>query len=143
MIKISFLLQLCKYSHSFLIVAVLLTLTAAVHAQIAPLTPDIPSKYQALTVVHRLTYRPFDNRWIYYNRAIIEKGDSKYPSLRRMLRSNLALLTARIQATGTFDAVFLSKFLVEMKTAKSSRSCTVFPLYLTENGDSQQATLDI
>ncbi|MDP2832354.1 MAG: type ISP restriction/modification enzyme [Pseudomonadota bacterium] len=91
--------------------------------------------------IQRLTYRPFDYRWIYYNPAIIEKGDSKYPTLRHMLRSNLALLTARIQATGVFDAVFISQFLVEMKTAESSRSCTVFPLYLTDNSDSRQAEL--
>jgi len=91
--------------------------------------------------IQRLTYRPFDYRWIYYNPAIIEKGDSKYPTLRHMLVSNLALLTARIQATGVFDAVFISKFLVEMKTAESSRSCTVFPLYLIDSSGSRQAEL--
>ena len=91
--------------------------------------------------IQRLTYRPFDYRWIYYNPAIIEKGDSKYPTLRHMLSSNLALLTARIQATGVFDAVFISKFLAEMKTAESSRSCTVFPLYLMDEGDSRQTNL--
>jgi len=31
--------------------------------------------------------------------------------------------------------------LVKMKTAESSRSCTVFPLCLTEDGNSQQAKL--
>ena len=106
---------------------------------------DARKKIKAAEVsefVHRLTYRPFDYRWIYYNRAIIEKGDSKYPTLRHMLGSNLALLTARIQATGIFDAVFISKFLVEMKTAESSRSCTAFPLYLLEDTDSQQTELD-
>jgi hypothetical protein len=81
-----------------------------------------------------LTYRPFDYRWIYYNPAIIEKGDSKYPTLRHMLRRNLALITARIQATGIFDAIFISQFLVEMKTGESSRSCTVFPLLLLAPG---------
>ncbi|MFL5243134.1 MAG: type ISP restriction/modification enzyme [Gemmataceae bacterium] len=91
--------------------------------------------------IKRLTYRPFDFRWIYYNPAIIEKGDSKYPTLRHMLHSNLALLSARIQATGIFDAVFVSKFLVEMKTAESSRSCTVFPLFLTDDGDSEETAL--
>ena len=40
--------------------------------------------------IQRLTYRPFDYRWIYYNPKIIEKGDSKYPTLRHMLRSNVA-----------------------------------------------------
>jgi predicted helicase len=85
----------------------------------------------------RITYRPFDNRWIYYNPKIIEKGDSKYPTLRHMLRRNVALLSARIQATGVFDAVFVSKYLVEMKTAESSRSCTVFPLFLATDAESQ------
>jgi predicted helicase len=93
--------------------------------------------------IQRLTYRPFDHRWIYYNPVIIEKGDSKYPTLRHMLRSNVALLSARIQATGVFDAVFASKFLVEMKTAESSRSCTVFPLFLTEDAGSRQAEFPI
>jgi hypothetical protein len=82
-----------------------------------------------------ITYRPFDNRWIYYNPAIIEKGDSKFPTLRHLLAEksdNLALLTARIQATGNFDAVFVSKYIAEMKTAESSRSSTVYPLFLTE-----------
>lgn len=58
-----------------------------------------------------------------------------------MLHNNVALLSARIQATGIFDAVFVSKFLVEMKTVESSRSCTVFPLFLTENSDSAQVEL--
>jgi predicted helicase len=93
--------------------------------------------------IQRLTYRPFDHRWIYYNPVIIEKSDSKYPTLRHMLRSNVALLSARIQATGVFDAVFASKCLVEMKTAESSRSCTVFPLFLTDDADSRQAELPI
>lgn len=91
--------------------------------------------------IQRLTYRPFDCRWIYYNPKIIEKGDSKYPTLRHMLHTNIALLSARIQATGVFDAVFVSKSLVEMKTAESSRSCTVFPLFLTDDGDSGQMRL--
>ena len=104
-------------------------------AQLKIVTVEVPQYIQ------RLTYRPFDNRWIYYNPAIIEKGDSKYPTLRHMLHRNVALLSARIQATGVFDAVFASKFLAEMKTAESSRSCTVFPLFLTDDDDSPQAEL--
>lgn len=105
---------------------------------------DAQTKIKAKEVplfIQNLTYRPFDFRWIYYNPAIIEKGDSKYPTLRHMLHANVALLSARIQATGAFDAVFVSKFLVEMKTAESSRSCTVFPLYLADDHNSRQAEL--
>jgi len=88
--------------------------------------------------IQPITYRPFDFRWIYYNRDIIEKGDSKYPTLRHMLSDNLALLSARIQATGVFDAVFVSRYLAEMKTGESSRSCTVFPLFLIADHDTKQ-----
>ncbi len=91
--------------------------------------------------VHRLTYRPFDQRWLYYNPAIIEKSDSKYPTLRHMLDGNVALLSSRIQATGTFDAAFVADTLVEMKTAESSRSCTVFPLYLVPDAEATQGGL--
>lgn len=55
-----------------------------------------------------------------------------------MLNDNIALLTARIQATGVFDAVFVSKYLVEMKTAESSRSSTAFPLFLRDEGKPTQ-----
>ncbi|MDT0498925.1 type ISP restriction/modification enzyme [Algiphilus sp. W345] len=104
-------------------------------AQLKIKTDEVPQ------FIQRLTYRPFDYRWIYYNPKIIEKGDSKYPTLRHMLHSNVALLSARIQATGVFDAVFVSKFLVEMKTAESSRSCTVFPLFLMDDAGSLRAEL--
>jgi predicted helicase len=83
--------------------------------------------------VRPITYRPFDNRWIYYNPSIIEKGDSKYPTLRHMLHKNNALLASRIQAEGACNAVFVTTMLAEMKTAESTRSCTVFPLYLTDD----------
>lgn len=90
-----------------------------------------------------ITYRPFDNRWIYYNPAIIEKGDSKFPTLRHMLQSNIALIASRIQAEGSCDAVFSSRLLVEMKTAESTRSCTVFPLFLTSLDDSFNAQIEL
>jgi len=88
-----------------------------------------------------LTYRPFDDRWIYYNPAIIEKGDSKYPTLRHMLHKNVALIAARIQAAGACNAVFVSRSLVEMKTGEATRSCTVFPLYLVPDEGAKQRDL--
>jgi flagellar biosynthesis regulator FlbT len=88
-----------------------------------------------------ITYRPFDNRWIYYNPAIIEKGDSKYPTLRHMLHKNVALIAARIQAAGACNAVFVSRSLVEMKTGEATRSCTVFPLYLVSDENARQRDL--
>ena len=90
--------------------------------------------------IQPLTYRPFDFRWIYYNTLIIEKG--MIPNIRlswHMLRPNVALLGARDPSHWRFfDAMFVSKYLVEMKTAESSRSCTVFPLYLTNEIESVQ-----
>jgi len=80
--------------------------------------------------IHEITYRPFDKRYIYYNRDIIEKGDSKYPTLQHMLRPNKALLASRIQVKDKYNAVFCSELLAEMKTAESTRSSNVFPLYI-------------
>lgn len=88
-----------------------------------------------------ITYRPFDDRWIYYNPAIIEKGDSKYPTLRHMLHDNVALISARIQAAGACNAAFVSRLLVEMKAGEATRSCTVFPLYLSPDAESRQRDL--
>jgi hypothetical protein len=88
-----------------------------------------------------ITYRPFDDRWIYYNPAIIEKGDSKYPTLRHMLHGNVALISARIQAAGACNAAFVSRSLVEMKTGEATRSCTVFPLYLLPDAGARQRHL--
>ncbi len=100
---------------------------------------DAKNKIKASEVnkfIHPITYRPFDSRWIYYNPKIIEKGDSKFPTLKHMFSSNLAILASRIQASGDFNAAFVSTDLVEMKTAESSRSSTVFPLFLDNEQDS-------
>ena len=101
-------------------------------------------------------YRPFDQRWIYYRPEIIEKGDAKYRVLRHMLTpdhravidgeasneknnaaQNIALLAARIQSSEHFDAVYCTETLAEMKTAESSRSSSVFPLFLFLVGETQ------
>jgi predicted helicase len=82
--------------------------------------------------IREITYRPFDNRWIYYNPLIIEKGDSKYPTLRHMLHENIGLLASRIQAAGACNAIFVTRMLAEMKTAEATRSCTIFPLFLAD-----------
>ena len=106
---------------------------------------DAKKKIDVTTVDHYIfpiLYRPFDIRWIYYNPKIIEKGDSKYPTLRHMLHPNLALLTCRIQATGTFDAVFVSQHIAEMKTAESSRSSTVFPLFISHDSEIDKDGVD-
>ena len=92
--------------------------------------------------VRPITYRPFDNQWIYYNPSIIEKGDSKYPTLRHMLHENRALLASRLQAAGASNAIFVTRYLAEMKTAEATRSCTVFPLYLSDDLDLSQEEHD-
>ena len=92
--------------------------------------------------IRPITYRPFDNQWIYYNPSIIEKGDSKYPTLRHMLHENRALLASRLQAAGASNAIFVTRYLAEMKTAEATRSCTVFPLYLSDDLDLSQEEHD-
>jgi len=85
-----------------------------------------------------IVYRPFDHRYVYYNKNIIEKGDSKYPTMKHLLYKNMALLASRSHASSEFSAVFVSNQLVEMKTAESTRCCYCFPLYLYSGHESIQ-----
>ena len=88
-----------------------------------------------------ILYRPFDFRHIYYNKDIIEKYDSKYPTMKHLLRDNIALLSSRTHVASEFSAAFVSSNIVEMKTGESTRCCYCFPLYTYSDSDGLQASV--
>lgn len=77
-------------------------------------------------------YRPFDRRWVYYKRELIE---SYKPIADDMLvDSNLGLLATR-QVTGThFEHVFVSRAMIEIKACSHDRNTQMFPLYVATHG---------
>ncbi|MCW9681777.1 N-6 DNA methylase, partial [Dolichospermum planctonicum UHCC 0167] len=89
-------------------------------------------------------YRPFDNRWVYYNPKIIERGDSRKELMGHLLKgSNIALLSCRQQVEPGFYHIFCSEILTEHCTVslKSREATYVFPLYIYPNTENNQTNL--
>jgi predicted helicase len=76
----------------------------------------------------RCLYRPFDVRSIYYADDFIDRP--RVDVMQHMLRGNLAIVTTRVYNGEQFTSILASKYLVEMKTAESTRGTYCFPLYL-------------
>ena len=91
-------------------------------------------------------YRPFDNRWVYYNPKIIERGDSRKELMTHLLKgNNIALLSCRQQVEPGFHHIFCSEILTEHCTVslKSREATYVFPLYTYPNTENKQTNLFI
>ncbi|MFN5891415.1 MAG: type ISP restriction/modification enzyme, partial [Dolichospermum sp.] len=89
-------------------------------------------------------YRPFDNRWVYYNPKIIERGDSRKELMAHLLKgNNIALLSCRQQVEPGFYHIFCSEILTErcIVSLKSRELTYVFPLYTYPNTENQQTNL--
>ena len=89
-------------------------------------------------------YRPFDNRWVYYNPKIIERGDSRKELMGHLLKgNNIALLSCRQQVEPGFYHIFCSEILTEHCTVslKSREATYVFPLYIYPNTENNQTNL--
>jgi hypothetical protein len=82
---------------------------------------------QAIT---KFLYRPFDERWIFYHDALIER--SRREAMRHMLSENLGLITTR-QVNGEFRHALCSHEIINdyCTVSLQTRECSyLFPLYL-------------
>jgi predicted helicase len=75
-------------------------------------------------------YRPFDSRYIYYERGLTSRP--AFNVMQHMLNDNLALLSCRQQSSFDFQHVFISNELVQVCTVslQTKETTYVFPLYL-------------
>ena len=84
-------------------------------------------------------YRPFDERWLFYHPAVIERNRSEV--MRHMLAGeNVALITSRLTKGETFKHAQVTEKITEVicMSPKTSNNGFVFPLYLypsTDRGD--------
>lgn len=79
--------------------------------------------------IKKILYRPFDERWIFYHPAVIER--SRPEVMQHLLFDNLALVTCR-QVTGElFTHILVSETLTDDSyvSNKSRERGYVFPLY--------------
>lgn len=88
-----------------------------------------------------VTYRPFDDREIFYNEHAIESR--RYSVMRHMLAGpNLALISARSNKSTEQDQFFVSRHISEVKAAESTTGSTHFPIWLYE-ADSENTTVSL
>lgn len=81
---------------------------------------------QAIT---KILYRPFDEQWIFYHDAVIER--SRKEVMQHMVKDNLGLITVRQVAEGNFNHAFVSDAIVESRITLSNKGIGfLFPLYL-------------
>ena len=99
-----------------------------------------PSK--ATAYLRPITYRPFDERWIWYQADLIQIGrGGASPKLMRNLietENNVALLTSRNSQNPAFSSVFCTRHVSEMKTAESTRASYCFPLFMCSSDDAER-----
>jgi predicted helicase len=90
-------------------------------------------------MVKQISYRPFENKFIYFDTKLIERAREKLMN-QFILGDNIGLTTIRINKEKHFSSLFISKFLVDARL--SDRFLTsVFPLYNYTN-ISNQLTID-
>ena len=84
--------------------------------------------------VHPVLFRPFDVRYIFYEKAMIERGDHRFDLMSHMFHQNLALITVRrIEEPGT-NHFFCTNELSVLHSTSAKEGNFVFPLYLYPNG---------
>ena len=88
-------------------------------------------------LVKEISYRPFDNKYIYYNTKIIERAREKV--MQHFLNgNNIGLITARSNKSDTCDHFYITKTIMETKCGERTTQSAVFPLYLYPETSTQQ-----
>jgi predicted helicase len=78
----------------------------------------------------KIYYRPFDERWIFYNDNLIER--SRKNVMRNLLQENLAMIISRMTKGEIFKHAQVTDKITEVicMSPKTSNNGFVFPLYI-------------
>lgn len=93
-----------------------------------------------------ILYRPFDERFIFYHSAIVDRGREDF--MKHLFHENLSLITSRQAQNGFRHALISDKISEHNNTGSAGKygSGYIFPLYLypetdTENGNGKGGTM--
>ncbi|MGE3613721.1 MAG: type ISP restriction/modification enzyme [Sulfurimonas sp.] len=78
--------------------------------------------------IKNICYRPFDNRIVYFDTALIERHRKE--QMMHSFYDNFALLSGRQTKNIGQTHFFITNYISEMKTSESSTGSYHFPLYL-------------
>jgi hypothetical protein len=95
-------------------------------------------KNEAESQVYPYLYRPFDQRSVYYEPLMIERGDHRQSLMRHLLADdgNLSMLVSRTGAAAgspIWDVLFATTIMSDLNAFRRG-GAFVFPLYLYPNG---------
>ena len=80
--------------------------------------------------IRKITYRPFDFRYIYYSPDIVDWGREKV--INNLFAPNIAIISARSNKSGLCDHFYITEDIAEAKCGESTTQSTVFPLFVGE-----------
>ncbi|MHC4536333.1 MAG: type ISP restriction/modification enzyme [Planctomycetota bacterium] len=87
------------------------------------------SRQDISRLVVSVSYRPFDNRLIFYHDSLVWRTVKKI--MQHMLRGdNVGLISARSNKSSEMNHFFCSRFIMETKCGESTTQSCLFPLYL-------------
>jgi type ISP restriction-modification system protein/N-6 DNA methylase len=92
------------------------------------LSPDTESH------VRPVLFRPFDTRFVYYEKCMIERGDHRFDLMSHMFQENLSFITVRrSEGSGVPNHFYCSKDISVLHSTSAKEGNFVFPLYLYPN----------
>lgn len=90
---------------------------------------DFRTRKVSESLVKPLSYRPFDNRYVYFDKAVV--FNPRLQIMNHMVRGdNLAIVSIGQNESKIFNHAFVSRHLVEIKMATHYGASIVFPIYL-------------
>lgn len=108
------------------------------------------SSYKMLQAINRskfdsshtvpIMYRPFDVRYIYYDKNLLGRAFDK--TMQHMLKDNIAILTSRMTKDAKVTHFCVTETVSEMKTAESSTQSFHFPLWIYYADGTKSANFD-
>jgi predicted helicase len=86
--------------------------------------------------VRSVLFRPFDSRFIYYEKFMIERGDHRFDLMRHMFKKNVCLITVRrSEVSGLPNHFYCSNEISVLHSTSAKEGNFVFPLYLYPDPD--------
>lgn len=83
--------------------------------------------------IHKILYRPFDERWIFYHYHAIDRGREEI--MQHMLNDNLGIGLPRRLEINQYSHVFLTETLLSNHSISIKEGNYLFPLYVYPQSD--------
>jgi type I restriction-modification system DNA methylase subunit len=93
-------------------------------------------------LIRNISYRPFDTQKIFYHSSLVWRTVEKI--MQNFTEGpNIGLVFARSQKDPEFNAVFISKNIIETKFGEASTQSSVAPLYIYSSDGTKVPNLDL